>query len=110
MNMKKAIVKPHLEYCLQAWRAYRKKDMDKLHKMQQRATKLIPELTLVTKNADTMWFDSNYDKLRVDQTFVFEILNGYEDIARKIFFKLKEDIYYLNLRRILKPVGTNQHL
>ena len=38
-----------------------------------------------------MWFDSNHDKLCVDQTFVFEILNGYEGTDRNILFKLKED-------------------
>ena len=42
--MYKAIVRPHLEYCIQAWRPYRKKDMDKLERIQLRATKMIPEL------------------------------------------------------------------
>ena len=39
----KAIVRPHLEYCIQARKPYHKKDIDKLERIR-RATEMIPEL------------------------------------------------------------------
>ena len=57
----KAIVIPHLEYCIQAWNPYLRKDVDMLEKIQRRATKLIPglrDLTYEERTIKGMWTDN----------------------------------------------------
>ena len=90
----KPIAMPHLEYCKQTWRPYHKKDIDKLERVQRRATKLISELKNVyyerrllecgLKTVETR-------RLKGDQTEVFKMLNRNEDIDGNIVFKLKAD-------------------
>ena len=89
----KAIVRPHMEYCIQAWRPYRKKDIDKLERIQRRATKMIPELRDLSYESHLLqWCLTTLEtrRLRGEQIEVFKIVNGYEEVDRNMFFKLKE--------------------
>ena len=60
----KATVRPHLEYCIQAWRPYRKKDTGKLERIQRRGTKMIQELRDLSYESRllTMWFDNTREQ------------------------------------------------
>ena len=89
----KEIVRPHLEYCIQAWRPYRKKDIDTLERIQRRATKIIPELRDLSYEehlTECGLTTLETRKLREGQTEVFKILNGYENIDRNMFFFSQE--------------------
>ena len=82
-----------MEYCIQAWKPCRKKHIDKLERIQRRATKTIPELRdLSNENRLLQCGLTTLEtrRLRGDQIEVFEIVNGYEDVDRNMFFKLKE--------------------
>ncbi len=90
----KTIVRPHLECCIQAWRPYRRKDIDLLERVQRRATKIIPKLRdlsyeICLKECGLTTLETS--RLRGDQIEVFKIINGYENIYRHIFISVKKD-------------------
>ena len=89
----KTIVRPHLEYCIQAWRPYRKNDIDMLERVQRRATKMKPKLRNISyeirlKECGLTTLETR--RLRGDQIDVFKILNGYENIDRNIFSRSRK--------------------
>ena len=94
ISLYKTIVRPHLEYCIQAWRPYRKKDIDILERVQRRATKMVQKLRNISyemrlKECGLTTLETR--RLRGDQIEVFKILNGYENIDRNICFSVKEE-------------------
>ena len=89
----KAIVRPHLENCIQAWKPYRKKDINKLERIQRRAIKMMSELRDLSYESRLLQCGLTTPetrRLRGDQIEVFRIVNGYEDVDRNVFFKLNE--------------------
>ena len=88
-----AIVRPHLEYYIQAWSPYLRKDIDMLEKIQSRATKLISELRDLRyeerlKECGLTTLETR--RLRGNQIEVFKMLNGYENIYSDIIFEIKK--------------------
>ena len=88
----KTIARPHLEHCIQAWRPYRKKDIDMLERVQRRATKMIQKLRNISyemrlKECGLTTLETR--RLR-DQIEVFKILNGYKHIDRNMFSRSRK--------------------
>ena len=88
----KAIVRTHFEYCIQAWRPHLRKDIDKLERVQRRATRMIPEMQ-TRCNEDRLKLCNlatlETRRIKGDQIEVFEIMHGYEGLDRNMFFRLK---------------------
>ena len=83
MTQYKTLVRPHLDYGIQAWRPWKQKDVDLLESVQRRATRMIPEIRhldypsrLKAVNLTTL----ETRRTRADLLEVFKIFKGIEDI------------------------------
>ena len=92
LNLYKTLVRPHLEYCIEAWRPHLVKDIEKLEKVQRRATKMIEECRGKSyKERIRMLGLTTLEtrRVRADMLEVFKILKGYEGINGDCFFKVQ---------------------
>jgi len=87
----KSLVRPKLEYCVQTWRPYLKKDIEKLEKIQRRATKMIRECRYFNysdrlKYTGLTTLEARRD--RGDMIECFKFLRGYNKTDAETFFRL----------------------
>ncbi|CAL4249629.1 unnamed protein product [Meganyctiphanes norvegica] len=86
-----SLVRSHMEFAVQAWSPQLKKDINKLEKVQQRATRLVPELRGLTyeqrlKQLGLTTLEER--RRRGDLIEVYKIMHGVDRVDRKQFFKL----------------------
>src|SRR5277367_5995212 len=83
MLLYKSLVRPHLEYCIQAWRPHLQKDIKLLENVQHRATRLIDDFSCLTyeqRLTRLRLTTLETRRLRGDLLEVFKIMKGIDNV------------------------------
>lgn len=93
VRLYKALVRPKLEYCIQAWCPYLKKDIDILERVQKRATKMIEgykNLCYEDRLNNTGLIKLEKRRARGDLIQVFKIIKGIDKVDYRDFFDITD--------------------
>ena len=93
MPLYKSMVRPHLDYCIQAWKPHLRKDIDKLEKVQRRATKMIEGLESLgylerLRILNLTSLETRF--LRADLIEVYKFFKGLDKLDPKRFFDVAD--------------------
>jgi len=93
VKLYKALVRPKLEYCVQAWRPFLRKDIDSMERVQRRATRMITECKgqSYESRLETLDLIRIEDRqTRGDLIQVFKFIKGVDNIDYREFFQLAD--------------------
>ena len=87
LTLYNALVRPHLEYCIQFWSPYYRKDINKLERIQRRITKMIPRLrnkSYEDRLKQLNLFSLSKHRLRGNLIEVLKIFHGFDNINKRL--------------------------
>ena len=92
LKLYQSLVRPKLEYCVQAWGPYLQKDIDLLEKVQRRATRMMANdksLSYYDRLKKFGLTTLETRRLRGDLIEVYKLFNGYDDVDFNVFQVVK---------------------
>ena len=98
----KSLVRPHLEYCVQAWRPHLIKDIDVLEKVQRRASRMVQECKGMKYETKLKNFGLTTleTRRRTALLQVYKILNAIEGLEENTFFTRNKGISQENSSKL----------